>query len=295
MQKFSLDWVKSSVLDEYRRRGLLTASQPSSHGLAQGIAYVLANPGKCLRAGWLFAAGLTLEASVCQLQGLAAALELVHAFSLVQDDLPCMDDDMMRRGQLSCHRVFGDAGALLVSDALLNEAYAMLAADQALTSEQRCAALVLVSQAVGRFGLLRGQFEDLYGVGDLSEEALLASYRLKTGLLFELAIDLAALAAGKQESDEHKVMQRCIKAYGMAFQVADDCTDTELALNKAHEQAHHYVVLFGRERAQNFVASQHRLIVSEGEKWFQGTQFICFYHQYGKQALARARVDLGVA
>jgi geranylgeranyl pyrophosphate synthase len=156
----------------------------------------------------------------------AAAVEMIHAYSLIHDDLPCMDDDDFRRGKPSNHKVFGEANALLAGDALLTNAFlALIRAN--VPSQVLADAVEALSSAAGDEGMIGGQITDLEGEGrELSFDELLTLHSLKTGKMIEVSALLGCLAAGKKADDE--VSQR-ICAYarniGLAFQAVDDLLD----------------------------------------------------------------------
>jgi geranylgeranyl pyrophosphate synthase len=275
MHKLTLEGVQASIRAQYQQLGLYSVTGMGTE-LGQGLHYVLARQGKCLRAAWLLAAGQTFAVQPQVLLHLATALELIHTFSLVQDDLPCMDDDGLRRGQVACHRRFSAGVALLVSDALFNEAYAVLASVPGMTAQQCCIALQMTAKAVGQRGLLLGQYRDLVGPPQLSEADLLSLYHLKTGLLFVLAIDLAALAANQLGSLLHQEMRACMQAYGLAYQIADDYQDDWEHLG-ARAQRHHYICLFGSVQAQRLLQAKRAYLVEKMQGALYGTVLADFY------------------
>ncbi len=117
----------------------------------------------------------------------AAAVEMIHTFSLIHDDLPCMDDDDLRRGRPTNHKVFGEANALLAGDALALDAFGMAAANEAVSTEARATAVMLLSAAAGSAGMVRGQIIDMFGEqNDLSYEELLTLHKHKNGALIRV-------------------------------------------------------------------------------------------------------------
>lgn len=151
----------------------------------------------------------------------AMALELVHTYSLVHDDMPCMDDDAERRGKPTTHIVYGDAMALLVGDALLTEAFRLL-------GQHGDARLVLeLAQAAGYHGMIGGQVSDLGGDGPVTDvETLTRLHANKTGKLFRCAVRLGGLAGGASD-DQLARLTRFAEDFGLAFQLADDVLDAE--------------------------------------------------------------------
>ncbi len=168
----------------------------------------------------------------------AAAVEMIHTFSLIHDDLPCMDDDDLRRGRPTNHKVFGEANALLAGDALALDAFGMAAANEAVSAEARATAVMLLSAAAGSAGMVRGQIIDMFGEqNDLSYEELLTLHKHKTGALIRVSAELGCLAAGcGVGSPEMTAAEGYAERIGLAFQVIDDILDvtsTPEALGKS--------------------------------------------------------------
>jgi len=157
----------------------------------------------------------------------ACALELIHTYSLVHDDLPAMDDDTLRRGRPTVHVAFGEALAILAGDALLTEGFAVLAAHPAGDAHagRRAEACRLVAAAVGSAGMVGGQVEDLEAEGQAADAARLERiHRAKTGALLTAAVELGALHAGVP-SRERAAFRDFGRGLGLAFQIADDILD----------------------------------------------------------------------
>ncbi len=157
----------------------------------------------------------------------AAALEMIHTYSLIHDDLPCMDDDDLRRGKPSCHIRFGEATALLAGDTLLTEAFGVAAKTLGLPAERVVRGIGILSSAAGAAGMIGGQVIDLENEkGAPTPETLLETYRLKTGALLRCAAAIGATLAGAQESliAEAEVYGENL---GLAFQMIDDILDAE--------------------------------------------------------------------
>ena len=193
-------------------------------GLDEAVRYSLLAGGKRVRPA------LTLE--FCCLFGgdtaaalpFAAAVEMVHTFSLIHDDLPCMDDDVLRRGRPTNHRVFGEAAALLAGDGLALDAFGMLARAGGLSPETRIAAVGVLSDAAGCGGMVRGQVMDMFGEKHtLTREELLLLQARKTGALIRAAAQLGVLAAGRPaDGGEMRVAAGYADRIGLAFQIQDD-------------------------------------------------------------------------
>ncbi len=177
----------------------------------------------------------TLVLEFCRLFGgaddaaipFAMGVEMVHTYSLIHDDLPCMDDDDLRRGKPSCHKAFGEAGAVLAGDALLTRAFGVVAENPHVAPEQALAAVSALSHAAGDFGMIAGQVMDLAGEGQgLSLDKLEKLHSLKTGEMIGVSAVLGCLAAGLSLADERtKAARRFAMGVGLAFQIVDDVLD----------------------------------------------------------------------
>lgn len=208
------------------------------------MRYVTLGGGKRVRASLVYAAGETLGASLDTLDSAAGALELVHAYSLVHDDLPCMDDDDLRRGKPSCHKAYDEATALLVGDALQSLAFEIIAADARLSAEQRTAMLARLAHAIGAHGMAGGQALDLAAVGRALDLARLEDmHARKTGALIRAAVALGAHAANAA-APTRAALDDYAAAIGLAFQITDDILDVEGETQILGKQA-------GADRARN--------------------------------------------
>ena len=193
--------------------------------LAQAMRYAVLDGGKRMRPLLAYAAGEVVGAAPESVDAAAAAVELVHAYSLIHDDLPCMDDDALRRGKPSCHVAFGEATALLAGDALQALAFGVLAEGRLADGARACA---LLADASGVRGMAGGQAVDLASVGaTLSQDELEAMHRLKTGALIRAAVRLGASCGRALESHEIAALDAYAGAAGLAFQVTDDVLDVE--------------------------------------------------------------------
>jgi geranylgeranyl diphosphate synthase type II len=192
--------------------------------LANAMRYSLLAPGKRLRPMLVLMAAESCGGSVHSALPAACAVEMIHAYSLVHDDLPAMDDDDLRRGRPTCHKVFGEGAAILAGDALLTLAFAVLARDiRPPETAARCCAVL--AEAAGAKALVGGQADDLAGEfsgGDLA--ALESIHRRKTGALIVASLELGALAAGGSDT-ERVALARYGAKLGLAFQITDDLLD----------------------------------------------------------------------
>lgn len=197
---------------------------PQYGKLKDAMTYSLLSGGKRIRP--------ILSLAVCRLFGteaekalpFACALEMVHTYSLIHDDLPCMDDDDFRRGKPTNHKVYGEAMAVLAGDALLTQAFAVLS-EASCTNEQLRRAVSCLSHAAGAEGMVGGQVLDLIGEGNqLTYEQVIQIEALKTGCMIEAAARLGAIAADATPKEEEAVAAYADKI-GLAFQIRDDILD----------------------------------------------------------------------
>jgi geranylgeranyl pyrophosphate synthase len=198
--------------------------------LHEAMRYVTLDGGKRVRAGLVYAAGQAVGAPDDALDVPACAVEMIHAYSLVHDDLPSMDNDDLRRGKPTCHIAYDEATALLAGDALQSLAFETLANDLALTvsAAQRLRMVTLLAQAAGSHGMAGGQAIDLAAGGKaLALPQLEDMHRRKTGALIRAAVLLGAYAREDVEREKWQSLEDYSRAIGLAFQVVDDILDVE--------------------------------------------------------------------
>ncbi|NGX50242.1 MAG: Farnesyl diphosphate synthase [Chlamydiae bacterium] len=235
---------KRNLIDAHLEKLIPLVEGP--HGrLFEAARYSLLLPGKRLRP--LLTLAVLEDYGVPIQEGLdaASALELVHTYSLIHDDLPCMDNDDFRRGKPTLHRVYGEGHAVLTGDFLLTRAFEVLAKEPELLA-------ILASRAGGE-GLIGGQVVDLLSEGEeIDWERLEFMYKGKTAALFSAALEFGAVIA--ESSDEDRAaLKRAGECFGIAFQIRDDISDgTSSDLIKQKATA---LTLFGRERAEELAAS----------------------------------------
>lgn len=190
--------------------------------LQNAMQYAVLNEGKRLRPLLVYLTGDLLGAPLESLDAPAAAIELIHAYSLIHDDLPAMDNADLRRGKPSCHIAFSEGTAILAGDALQPLAFEILAQHPAdLTPEQRLKMISILSHVSGIQGMAAGQMLDLEGTTTLAD--LTRMYQLKTGALLNASITLGAIAA----HCDPKILQPFAEHFGLAFQIQDDLLDIE--------------------------------------------------------------------
>ena len=209
---------------------LFNAPLPELARLYEAMRYSVMNGGKRVRPLLAYAAFEALGGKAEQANGAASAVELIHAYSLVHDDLPAMDDDDLRRGQPTTHKKFDEACAILAGDGLQSLAFSALLDPRLsdLSADIRLQQVTALAHAAGPAGMVGGQAIDLGSVGlKLDQKALEQMHRHKTGALIEVSVKLGALASGRAEKDELKSLQTYAQAIGLAFQVQDDILDVE--------------------------------------------------------------------
>jgi geranylgeranyl pyrophosphate synthase len=217
-----------------RVHAVLDAALPSADLVPQRLhaaqRYAVLGGGKRLRPLLVYCTGEALGVAVDALDAPAAAVELIHSYSLIHDDLPAMDDDDLRRGRPTTHRAFDEATAILAGDALQVLAFSLLARDRAagVSSASRLKMIQILAEASGTAGMAGGQALDLFAVGrglDLAE--LEAMHRLKTGALIRASVLLAAACAPDLTSLEWQALDGYSQDIGLAFQIQDDILDVE--------------------------------------------------------------------
>ena len=214
-----------SVLDR-----ALALPEPGTARLREAMRYSALGAGKRLRPTLVYLTGESLGAPLERLDAPAAAVELIHVYSLVHDDLPAMDDDDLRRGRPTCHRAYDEATAILVGDALQALAFAVLA-NEPIPETPAPVVLEMIrvlARATGTAGMAGGQAVDLAAVGQsLSVAAIEEMHRRKTGALIECSVVLGALAAGVTAGPQLQALRYFGAEIGLAFQIQDDILDVE--------------------------------------------------------------------
>lgn len=260
-----LAWEVWSRERQQRIEQVLADLLPSVGGatarLDEAMRYATLGGGKRVRPLLAYAAGEFASADPALVDAAAAAVELIHAYSLVHDDLPCMDDDTLRRGKPTCHVAYGEATALLAGDALQTLAFAVLGGSALRDAGRACATL---AEASGAAGMAGGQAIDLEAVGRaLTLRELEAMHRLKTGALIHAAVRLGAACGRLLSEHEMHALDAYAAAAGLAFQVVDDVLDVEgsnASLGKtagkdAASNKPTYVALLGLDEAKRYAES----------------------------------------
>lgn len=235
------------------------------HKLHDAMRYSALGGGKRVRALLCYAAAEFCKTETKTADAAASAVELIHAYSLVHDDMPCMDDDDLRRGKPSCHKQYDDATALLVGDALQSLAFDVLSQPQLCEqAHQQIHMLNILAKASGSQGMAGGQAIDLASVGKpLNQSELETMHRLKTGALIQAAVLLGAVGASAVKTNAARKYAECM---GLAFQVIDDVLDVEAdsttlgktAGKDAQSNKPTYVTILGLDAAKQHAQQLHK-------------------------------------
>ncbi len=260
-------WVGDMQL---RIEQVLDQHMPSADIVPQrlhaAMRYATLGGGKRVRALLAYATGLFCQADITKTDCVAVAVELIHAFSLVHDDLPCMDNDDLRRGKPSTHKQYDDATALLVGDALQSLAFQLIAKDSHLQEAQKINMLHLLAVATGSRGMAGGQAIDLENTGlSVSQAELEVMHLHKTGALIHAATLMGAYSSDQEQLEKRRAADHFSKAIGLAFQVIDDILDSEAdtatlgktAGKDAQAKKSTYVTLLGLNKAKALAYELH--------------------------------------
>ena len=242
--------------------------------LHDAMRYTTLGGGKRIRPLLVCAAGELTGAAPDRLDRIACAVELIHAYSLVHDDLPCMDNDVLRRGRPTCHVEFDEPTALLVGDSLQTLAFELLASEPVTEPARQLEMIALLARASGSRGMAGGQAIDLAAVGqELDQPQLELMHALKTGALIRAAVLLGALAGQPLTADERSHLDRFAKRAGLMFQVVDDildCTASTATLGKTAgkddaAEKPTYARLLGLDAARDYAGRHGKSPVKRAE------------------------------
>lgn len=256
----SLDTLQTHINEQLRAY----LPSPQKNNLQRAMHYAVMNGGKRLRPLLVYATGLALDAQITNCDKPAAAVEFIHCYSLVHDDLPAMDDDDLRRGQPSCHKAFDEATAILVGDALQSLAFELIADTPAM--------VLTLAEASGSQGMVGGQAFDCQSEGTtLTLEQLENMHQQKTGALIRASVRLGALAAGCTDKTILQTLDQFAQHLGLAFQIQDDILDVEGTTQQLGKQvgadAQHgkatYPGLLGLDQAKEKLAALEDQIANQ--------------------------------
>jgi len=259
--------------------------------LHSAMRYATLKGGKRIRACLVYGAGMAAGADLAALDVPASAVEMIHSFSLVHDDLPCMDDDDLRRGQPTCHRAYDEATALLAGDALQSLAFELLSGDPALAAnpQRRLEMTRLLAQATGSTGMAGGQAIDIESVGrTLSLEELEGMHGRKTGELIHAAAVLGALTRDDAPPEFIAAVSAYGRAIGLAFQVVDDILDitsdtATLGKPQGSDAARNkptYPAVLGLEAARDRAETLHRQALESLAPLGDNGKFLAYLADY---------------
>lgn len=256
----------------------------AASGLKTAMHYAATGGGKRVRPLLVYATASLAGKELDQLPGIdacAVAVELFHTYSLVHDDLPCMDNDDLRRGRPTVHKAFDEASALLVGDALQTMAFQLIA-QSALNDAQKVQVITSLSMAGGLAGMAGGQAIDLASVGkQLKKNELEQMHRLKTGALLRAAVQIGAIAIHLNEQ-EKKSLDVFASALGLAFQVVDDILDAssdsqtlgKTAGKDAAANKPTFVSLMGLDGAREFARQLHQEALDSLSIWGDNAELL---------------------
>ncbi|HEX9480937.1 MAG TPA: farnesyl diphosphate synthase [Solirubrobacteraceae bacterium] len=247
-------------------QGMRFSEEPLTAGLEEAMRYSLLAGGKRIRPVLALATARAVGLEQEQVMPLAAALELIHTYSLIHDDLPAMDDDELRRGQPTCHVKFGEGVAILAGDGLYAEAFRHLLTMQRSEPERVLAAAAELATATGASGMVGGQYADISDGTPPGPQALRRLHELKTGRLIGASVLCVLLLTGTADGPEATLFRRFAAELGVLFQIVDDIldvtgTDDALGKPRGSDERHGkrtYVSEFGIDQARRLAAESHR-------------------------------------
>ena len=244
--------------------GLRFTHDPAVAGLEEAMRYSLLAGGKRIRPVLALATARAIGTEPSDVLPAAAALELIHTYSLIHDDLPAMDDDELRRGRPTSHVVHGEDVAILAGDGLFAEAINLISQRQEAAADRVVAALATLTAATGVDGMVGGQYVDV-SAADLDAEGLRRLHELKTGRLIAASVEIPLILAGASEPDTIGY-RRFAAELGVLFQIVDDILDVtgdeeQLGKPQGSDERHGkrtYVSVFGLDQARELAAESHR-------------------------------------
>ena len=246
--------LNCSILVQKRIDELLPQDFSDSK-LVEAMRYSALSEGKRIRPFLVISTAQIFGIPAAAALNAAVAIELVHTYSLIHDDLPAMDNDDLRRGKPTCHKKFSEATAILAGDALLTYAFEILAEDKAhKDASVRCELIKTLAKASGFMGMAGGQMIDLEKANQkISHEELAKLHRLKTGELFIAAVEMGAIL-GQANSEDKKTLRAFAHDFGLAFQIKDDILDSDESAGKESQENASIVDLMGIENSKKQLA-----------------------------------------
>ena len=275
---------EDSKLVEEALHGYLSANDTYLQVLLDAERYSIFAGGKRIRPALVIEFCRIFGGEIRAALPFAAAVEMVHTYSLIHDDLPCMDNDQLRRGRPTCHRQFGEANALLAGDALLTYAFEITAQNRHVTDLCAASAVVALAKAAGSLGMVGGQVIDLIGeTKALDFETLLRLHRLKTGALIKVSALLGCMAAGLSKGEMKSLAATdYAEKIGLVFQIIDDILDVEgdealLGKDCGNDAAHNkttFMTYFSPEGARQYAGELTDRAVASIHK-YPGSDRLC--------------------
>jgi geranylgeranyl diphosphate synthase, type II len=246
--------------------GMRFSEESLTRGLEEAMRYSLLAGGKRIRPALALATARTVGLDRHEVLPLAGAIELIHTYSLIHDDLPAMDDDELRRGAPTCHVKFGEDVAILAGDGLYAEAFHHLLSSRRSPPDRVLAAATELAAATGVNGMVGGQYADVKAPSVPTPAALRRLHELKTGRLIGASVLCVLLLTGIEDAAETAPFRRFAAELGVLFQIVDDIldvtgTDDALGKPRGSDERHGkrtYVSEFGIERARELAAESHR-------------------------------------
>jgi len=238
---------------------------PESAGLEEAMRYSLLAGGKRIRPVLALATASAIGRDPKTVLPLGAAIELIHTYSLIHDDLPAMDDDDLRRGRPTCHRAFGEDVAILAGDGLYAEAFVLLLSRQSGPPDRLLATARALARATGAQGMVAGQYIDVAGTALPGPDGLRRLHELKTGRLIAASVECVLLLAGLEKSERFHSFSGFARELGVLFQIVDDILDVTGSPETLGKQQgsderlgkRTYVTEFGVDGARNLAAQSH--------------------------------------
>jgi geranylgeranyl diphosphate synthase, type II len=242
------------------------STEAGTAGLEEAMRYSLLAGGKRIRPVLALATASAIGREPASVLPLAAALELIHTYSLIHDDLPAMDDDDLRRGRPTCHRAFGEDVAILAGDGLYAEAFRLLLSEQSGEPQDVLAAAAELAAATGVQGMVGGQYVDVAATAPAGPDGLRRLHELKTGRLIAASIECVLLLSGAHKRDTISLFRTFASELGVLFQIVDDILDVTGSLQTLGKQQgsderlgkRTYVTEFGLEGARALAKESHQ-------------------------------------
>ncbi len=279
---------KAKQIDEYLEQYLpLEKEYPSI--IFEAMRYSVFAGGKRLRPVLLFSACEALDGDIKKAIPFACAIEMIHSYSLIHDDLPAMDNDDYRRGMLTSHKKFGEAIAILAGDGLLHHAFEIMSdACVKYCSNETVKAMQAIAHGAGVFGMLSGQVTDVISEGkQIDEKTMYFIHKNKTAAMLQGALKAGTLLAGGTEQ-QVKMMEQAGEKIGVAFQIADDILDVTSTFQELGKPVHSdeknekntFVTMYGIEASQKMVETLSEEAITIFQKFGEKADFLIELTQY---------------